>query len=428
MNAIKLIYGTAAFRAGISQYGQTVNNISAENIDDYKKSFYCPSNTFMVVYGNYSQHDIYKIATSKFLNWDFCNKFSQPTTPKLINTTLYNAQLIQYSTDNAETNLQIVQPSAVFLNSHRDILSAMLFSILLNDSSSALRKYMADSMGIYKAAFDYFPTRYINTSKLIFYADTPALITLSANYNKTDYLKDVGVYSEIELNKAKQKLINRFNYSNNQSYLLSMAKYSSITSLNLFCKIQDSISVLNTADIKRFVTKYLCENNFVSILNISEQEYKASGMDSIYTQTAHSVSEYEFRFAKNTNLFELSQGDSVLPYNVDSILLSLSQWVKINPLKVIKINGVASDDELLFVRDDELLNFFRNYPEFQFAPENSVTTKKIRLDVYRSMTVIKRLLESGVSINQLTGTGNLIKAQETKNGSGQRVYCTIKVL
>jgi hypothetical protein len=141
--------------------------------------------------------------------------------------------------------------------------------------------------------------------------------------------------------------------------------------------------------------------------------------DTLYTETAVTPDNYNFYFKRNTADFSEE--------NADSLLNSLYQWLKINPSAKIKINGVAAADELLTIKDDAMLEFYKKNPEFVIAPSDLIPTKKIRLDVLRSMTIVRKLVEKGISLNQISGTGKLATKTDNANET-QRVYCTIRTL
>jgi zinc protease len=428
--AAHFIYSDNTHRLGITANDSSIVNTSFKKTVAFKKKYYCPQNAYLIVYGNLDHNEVYKTALNNFLIWKDCSYSVALNMPAAyIRTGEFNSQLLNFTESDSFICLSLIQPAPATINSRKDVLCAMLFSKLLSDSTSAVNTFIKDSLKIAKAEFIYSPAKYTCTSQFNFYSDTATAKQFLSIYSKREYLKDSLLYAENNLTHAKQQLNASFDkFTDTTSYLFAMARYMSLTSLDHFSKLTDSVNAISQSDMTKFVSRYIADNTFAAILNISQSAFDSLSLDSIFTETDVTPDTYEFSFAKNTNIFQLQIGDSIVPYNYDSLLNSLAQWIKINPTKVFKINGVASDDELLSVRDDAMINFFNNHPGFQFAPENLIPTKKMRLDVYRSMTIVKALVEKGVSIRQLSGTGKLLTAKEAEKEPGQKVYCSIKNL
>ena len=75
-----------------------------------------------------------------------------------------------------------------------------------------------------------------------------------------------------------------------------------------------------------------------------------------------------------------------------------------------------------------MLDYYKNNPGFVIAPSDLIPTKKMRLDVYRSMIIVRKLAEKGISLNQISGTGKVIDNKQAESEYPYRVYCTIRNL
>ena len=76
----------------------------------------------------------------------------------------------------------------------------------------------------------------------------------------------------------------------------------------------------------------------------------------------------------------------------------------------IKVNGNCHKDELLKVSDSAMLDSVNSLEHFIINPPKSwIKQKKFRLDIYRSLTIIKKLAEAGIDTNRLLGTGFLVR-------------------
>jgi len=428
--AAHFIYGENVNRLGIAPMDTLIKELPFKKVLSFRKTFYCPQNTYIIVYGNYDHNKVYEALLNNMVAWKDCAYSAALNMPAtFIRSNGLNSQLNNFSETDSTIHLSLMQPAPATINSRKDVLCAMLFSKLISDSASSVSTFIKDSLKISGTEYLFTPAKYTCTSEFNFRLDTASVKQFLSSYSQLEFLKDSLLYADSNLVHAKKILNSAFdNYPDTTAYLFAIARYMSLTSLDHFSKLTDSVNAISQSDMTKFVTRYIADNSFTAILNIPKAAYDTLGIDSIYAETAATASAYEFSFAKNTNTLQMLIGDSIVPYNYDSLLSSLAQWIKINSKVIVRISGVATDDELLSVRDDAMISFFKSQPGFQFAPESLIPTKKIRLDVYRSMTVVKALVDKGVSIKQLTGTGRLLNAIDAKKEPGQRVYCNIKDL
>jgi predicted Zn-dependent peptidase len=417
----KIIFGENFFRLGILPTDSLRKTPGKKEIAAYKKVYYCPQNAFIIVYGNYKRNAVHKTAINTLLDWKDCTYNASQTMPiGLIRTNELNSQSIDFIADSAAISLSLLQPTTVIFKSRKEVLCGMLFSSLLRSDSCRLNLFLKDSMKIRAARFDFKSRKFAAVSKLTFHFDTTTVSSFLPHYNNLNYLSDTLLLAENDIETAKRKLTESLSLvPEKKEYMKKLSEYNALTSIDYYAKVADSINALTQKDLIHFIQKHISGNHFAATLKISENNYAALGIDSFFVPTACHPSEYEFMFAKNTNRIE---------GNADSVLNSMAQWIKINPKENIKINGVAVNDELLTVRDNEMLNFYRQNPQFKIMPEGLIPTKNIRLDVYRSMSIVKHLVDRGVPIHQLTGTGKIISKEAAEKENGMRAYCTIRVL
>jgi hypothetical protein len=151
-------------------------------------------------------------------------------------------------------------------------------------------------------------------------------------------------------------------------------------------------------------------------LDIGLTQWKQYKVDTFFTSTNRSA-DYRFIFIKNNaQLADSTQ---------DSLIISLAQFIKINPHIRVMVNGVAGKDELLHQTDNQALDFLKQHPGFKITPTSLIPIFKIRLDVQRALTIVKRLIELGVPDEQVTGTGIIAPKEGMQPGPDQQVYCTL---
>ena len=415
-SAVKIIYTNNENRLGEPMLSFPDDSVFVKNVTKFKSSFYCPQNSFLIISGNFKRAAIYKTIQNVFLDWKDCTYSPFRTFPvQTIKTCNYNAQLTT-NDESVTQGLNTYYSGPVLYKNKKETLTALLFASLLNDEYSALRNYYADSFNVKEVSSDFNIRRFISLFSIKYALDTNQLDFLS-NYNNLTFLTDASLYSENDLSRTKTALISKITSKpDTKSYINTLTLFNATTSLDYYGKIQDTINAISVKDILGFVNKYLLNNNYVAVLN---SDFFIANNDTLYTQTAVTPENYNFYFKRNTADFSED--------NADSLLNSLYQWLKINPSAKIKINGVAVADELLTVKDDAMLEFYKKNPEFVIAPSDLIPTKKIRLDVLRSMTVVRKLVEKGISLKQISGTGKLATKTDNANET-QRVYCTIRTL
>ena len=415
-SAVKIIYTNNENRLGEPMLSFPDDSVFVKNVAKFKSSFYCPQNAFLIVNGNFKRAAIYKTIQNVFLDWKDCTYSPFRTFPvQTINTCSYNVQLTT-NDESVTEGFNIYYSGPVLYKNKKETLTGLLFASILNDEYSALRNYYADSFNVKEVSSDFNMRRFISLFSIKYVVDTNQLDFIS-NYNNLAFLSDASLYNTNDLSRNKTTLISKIMAKpDTKSYINTLALFNATSSIDYFGKIQDTINAISVKDILGFVNKFLLKNNYVAVLN---SNFFIANNDTIYAQTSVTPNSYNFYFKRNTADF--------LEENVDSILNSLAQWLKINPLVKIKINGVATTDELLTVKDDAMLEFYKKNPEFVIAPSDLIPTKKIRLDVLRSMTIVKMLVDKGISLNQISGTGKLATKTDEANET-QKVYCTIRTL
>jgi len=150
------------------------------------------------------------------------------------------------------------------------------------------------------------------------------------------------------------------------------------------------------------VERYFHKRHYVAALSVQPEERTSSEIDTTFTVTLDNVKSYRLDFLKNSALFSGTKDDSI--FN------SLIQFLKINPELNIKVNGVCHKDELLMMSDNAMSAWVRSLGEdFIMNPPSLTGKRRFRLDVYRSLTIIKKLIDGGIDSKRLFGTGNLVR-------------------
>lgn len=315
--------------------------------------------------------------------------------------------------------IQLTYQGPTVAKSRQGTLAAIALQVIFENRSSNLYRYIVDSTYI----------SHIDMSTEYAYHSNEMVFTLYADSNKLDSAriqwyslinsgKWLDQVSDADLAQAKLQLTAEFQKAKNggRSAVDLISTFWTSSSIDHYSSYTDSIATLPKAALNKFSDYYLNKTPHLAALFINESDRKALATDSFFAETAAHVNEYEFRFLKNTADFVNEQQDSVLQ--------SLVQYLKVNPKLKVKVNGLVSKDELLHIKDDEMSAYVDSHGSMRIHPEKTVCGPKIRLDVYRALTIIKKLEEAGLPKEQLFGEGVIINDPKEKENA-QRAYCTL---
>ena len=246
----------------------------------------------------------------------------------------------------------------------------------------------------------------------------------SAYFNLFQYFRFSGdgrIFTSDDVEKAKANLLRNFEKAKNDpiAQANAFADFWSATGIDDYSLYADQLKSVTIEQLCAYTHKYMIGQPYVAGLYINKNDRAAMKVDTFFTNTGN-IEDYRFTFIKNNAILT----DTTTQ---DSLLRGLAQTIKINPRLKIMLNGVASKDEYLHINDEDMLKFTEQHPGFTIAPSNLAPTKKIRLDVYRALTVIKLLIQMGVPEDQLTGTGKIVDAGAMQPLSDQEVYTSLNL-
>lgn len=420
IKAIVSLYGDNNVRLGNIPTIPTVDSALIAKVNHFKKAFYCPLNATLYITTSKKGFDFFKAIENGIVQWKDCTTMPTkvfPTLPIVISPFNSYKKSLKISQDSIAT-VEIFKPAAATYKERKSILFNLLLSGIINDSTTFLHRFIIDSLKANGHQYYYKPVKYASISKWVINTSLKDSISIISKLKLlTDSIYKPEFINSLDIIKAKNHLTQYFKRScTNKEYLDEISLYFSITNIDFYGKIIDSLNKITLKELTNYLKNDYCKSSYTIVINADSLTFSR---DSLFIETAYNVESYTFNFKKNIETFADSTSDSTL--------VSLAQWLKINSDKRVKINGVACDDELLGIRDDATIDFLKQNPMFEIAPESIVPTKKIRLDVYRSMTIVKKLIEMGIDIAQLSGTGKVEKVLDENNRTCQKVYCTVKV-
>ncbi len=386
---------------------------------EFQLQYLCPRNSLLILKGNVRQNVVYNKFKDLYINWQRCilnpySKFPSPSYKMLLNS-------CQVKDVNEQTNqpffLSAYQAPTTF-EDRKANLCLLLLSALMKAPGTQLHSILKDSCRLASFYLENEIGKHINQ---LLIGVTPEPGHLAEGYacfrHVFSKLTDSIYLNENELALAKEQMIQDFRKikSNTSEHVNLAGKYWASYSLNYYSTFEDSINAITTVQMEKAITKYLNEKHSANGLSIGQEVSKSSGVEKVFSATGVTIRDYRLNFLENTAKFTSAAEDSV--FN------SLVQFLKINPKLNVKVNGVAHKSELTQITDKAMVEWVRTLDNYILNPPSLLTKKKFRLDVYRSLTIIKKLTEAGIEIDRIFGTGQLRKESKDAKKS-QFVYCS----
>ena len=419
-NAVGTILWSKNFsrRLYILEWNDSTSAGLKDRMKNMTEKYFCPANSLLVVRGNVKAKDVYESVKKNFNGWGRCSINLLGQFPGYnYRTILANVQMIFEDPLVVNPFYQIAFQGPNSFDDMKGNYCSLLLANILSNSESRLSEYLRDSCHLASVVLQNEMLRYISQLSLRF---TPDSGYVAEGYPCfLEFLRgaDDSLVDEPSLEAAKVSAIAAYNKNkadaNEHVFLIS--RFWKSISINEYNTFEDSIRATSLADMRAFMEKYFRHRKHVAALSISPVLRDSLKIDSVFTNTATSVSDYSMHFLRNTAKFS-SAAD-------DSIFNSLVQFLKLNPEVKIKVNGNCHKDELLEVTDKEMFSWVHSHEHFVMNPPSLIKKKKFRLDVYRSLTVIKKLNELGIGIERLFGTGMLVRSPEEPE-THQTVRCS----
>ncbi|GIV33007.1 MAG: hypothetical protein KatS3mg031_0542 [Chitinophagales bacterium] len=406
-------------RVAVKQWNDSLIALLAQRFVKMRNTYLCPRNCLMILLGPLKARAVSELVKKQFINWEKCemNPFTHFPAPNY-RTTLNSMQLIEVSPEIRQPFFRIAFPGP---NTYEDLKGnycALVLSSILTHPASQLYRYLRDSCRITSVKLENELGKYINQLTFTVAMDSLHLSEGYSCFRQFLFALDTLLSDTTDLHAGKQLLIESYQQMKNDPFqqVDLIGRYWTSISLNSYSTFEDSIATISLADLRHFIRQYFFKRSYVAALAISPELRASSRIDSIFTPTHADITDYHIFFKKNSASPE-SQRD-------DTTLLSLIQFLHINPTLRIKVNGIAHKDELLQVRDPQMSAWLSSLGgTFIINPPSILAKKRFRLDVYRSLTVMKRLTESGIEIHRLFGTGQLNRSTEGGR-EHYKVYCT----
>jgi len=391
-------------RTIISTWDDSTAALIPMKIAKLREEYFCPRNCIIVIKGNVVQKTVHEMVRDAFVNWERCKlnpftKFPAPNYRTIINS----VQLVDENPASDTPFYRIAFPGPNTFEDKRSNYCALVLRGIISSPASRIHSLLYDSCGLASATLNNDLARHISQ---ITFNIIPVAEKVGFCYECIRaFLVQTGdsLIDERELSIGKDSVISNFDkaQSDLRNNVSQIIHFWASLSLNDYSTFEDSIRSVTLEEMRQLFDRYFRKRPYVAGLSISPAFRKSTMVDTAFTATEKTIRNYKLTFLKNSAIFSGAKDDSTLN--------SVIQYLKINPEMVIKVNGVCHKDELLQVSDKAMLQWVRSFKGFIMNPTSLISKKKFRLDVYRSLTVIKKLHEAGIDKTRLFGTGNLVR-------------------
>ena len=397
---------------------EVIKNATPEMMQTIKDKYYHPNNSILIIAGDVEQREAISLAEKAFEDWKHpgVSPFVKNPVPEIV--PIYHSVQLVVETPLAKAPsflIRLMGPD--YRHDIPGTWAADVFNYILLQKNSKLKVALIESGLALDVNVSYYTQRYIGPINISL---TPSpdhiqeaydtLMNHILRWNTDSYFTDE------QLQSAKDLLAiqNTFGKEKTSEYAHTISFFWASTSLDYFSTYDHDIQQVTRDEIKRYINRYLIGRPYVSGLMISPEMRSNLQTDSFFTETYTPIESYNFHFNENS----LNFSDSTSSPKIQSLI----QWMKINPTVRIQLNGFAdSKREMINIRNDEIREFTENLEDFKMFPKMFLgTQEKARLDFFRALKVIKILVENGIEIDRLQGSGRLLKGETKQDAAKNR--------
>lgn len=400
---------------------EVIGRATPSNLDTFRRSNLRPRQTLLVVAGDVDHEAIFDKAYNTFDNWPkvedgFYEKYDRPNFPRLT----YSGQFITQAESATDPVLVTCFQGPGKEYDQASTYSARVFAKILDQPESKLHTALVDSSLAKKVSVRYSTLKHPSSFRITVLPDSGKLKqahrTLLNEMEKWD--KD-SYYTDTLFANAKRNIVQkRSNLLNNtDQYLDNMASSWASTGVDYYLNFQDSIRAVDREDINIFAKKYFSNRAYIAGLVIDSATRYGHNVDSFFTTTPQ-IEDLAFQFKNNSAQLKTEEDSQ----NV----LGLAQWMKINPDARIQINGLADKSEFLKIRNQKYLTYIDTVAGFKVPHRLNMGRMTVRLDVLRSLKIVKSLTDAGIDPGRIAGSGRLEEG-ETEEEVREHKKATVRV-
>jgi len=405
------LYRKDAYRQLIKGDTASFSNIDLQRIRDFYSKYYVPNTSIIAVTGNFDPLKYQQIMADTF-NMLLKGKFDPQVVNHIVDfkAMIYNTRLI-IKAPVQQPEIQICWQFPGARSNTRSSYYAFLLTAVLNEPNNYIQ-VKARKLGCRKLFFDYQANNFSGVLKVIIDPDKKNFYqTYSLVLNELQRL-DKTLVNESTLNAGKVILKKQTEQiRKSRDYASYLTRYWIYSDESYFPTLLDSVMNQNEDRMRAFVIEYLKRSQYTTAILVNDSDRAELQLDSLLPPLNDSANNYTFTY--RTNIYNLEGTENF------SKLYNLLAWLRENPDLEIQVNGMADRKEVSRFHDDSIEQFIDSLPTFERSRNALVKNKNMRLEMLRSMTIIKFLYDHGIEAYRLKGTSMCFssknKEEEKKN-------------
>lgn len=394
--------------------------ITAEDLNNFHKKYFLPSNSALIFVGNLKYDDVLtKVteSTKDFISTEF--------NPEQIIRVLESRPIVNVNqllfTKNAGDNeaaLTYQNPGARVDRIHT--YCAFILTSLLNDKNGKFQRSAMAQQGLTEMKAIFECGNFYSTFKLYtkntgndFMDQFNYLSGMIAAFGKKDFLNE----GELEIAKKNIEIeLRELKENNPQMYFSQVAKYRFLNDEYYFSALNDSIQNISIEEMNAYVNNFFSNYAGVRSLKTTVEAWKSSKENQKYLALDESVKNVVFTYEQN--ITDLEGAENLANQEL------LLRWLQINPDMHIQINGCADEGEYDRANDKAILDFIDSIPTFRKVKQDLVKKGYLKLEMMRAMKLVKYLYEHGITEDRLNGTSMIFTSSDKDEAKANR-KCTV---
>jgi len=253
---------------------QTVSTATTDMMRLIQGRYYVPNNSALVVTGDVSAQDIYKMADEFFGDWPKREKDPFVEFPMVEHPPLQKSEgnIIKQPVTNVLIEIGWQGPSIG--KDDAATYAADTFSFIMQQPDSRFQRNLVDTGLVNGVAMGYYTQRNVGPINIIFQTSPDkAQAALKAVYDEVTHFNDKDYYTDEQLDSAKALLEADDLYSREKfdEYAKTLGFWWSSTGIDYFRGYLGNLRKTSRADISRYITTYIQGKPHVGLALISDE-------------------------------------------------------------------------------------------------------------------------------------------------------------
>jgi zinc protease len=260
---------------------QTVRAATTDMMRLIQSRYYVPNNSAIVVTGDVTPADVFKLVEEQFGDWPRRPKDPFAEFPLVEHPPLEKSEAGIITKPVANVVIELGWQGPSIGKDDAATYAADVFSFILRQPNSRFQRALTDSGLAVGVGFGYYTQRNVGPITLILQT-TPdkARAAAAAAYNEIAHFNDPDYFTDEELESAKALLEADDLYSREKlsEYSHTISFWWASTGLDYFRGYLKRLRATSRADISRYVKTYVQGKPHVGLALLSDESLKASGL------------------------------------------------------------------------------------------------------------------------------------------------------